>query len=131
MALFRCSGGGGGTLTGTTLWTNSTPAVSFVSQQITLSQSVENFRYIGIKYRASISNDATIEIILTPTDLQKSVSGSTEPRISMSANNSSYRYDRGVAYDNTTHITFGQANRNGGTGNNNGLAIPTEVTGYN
>ena len=122
---------GGGTLTGTTLWTNSTPAASFASQQIAFSQSIDDFRFIGIKFRASSTDDKTIEYIVTPTDLKKSVSGASAPRISLGANYSSYRYDRGIAYDDTTHITFGQANRNSASGTTNTLAIPTEVTGYN
>ena len=131
MALFRCSSGSGGSFAPTNLWTNDSPTSTFASNQVTLSQSVDNFTYIGIKFRSSTTDDASIEVLTTVADLKKSVSGSSGARICIGANNSSYRYDRGIAYDDATHITFGQAVRSNGSGTVNTLAIPTEINGYN
>jgi len=55
MAYFKCnaaSGGGGGTMTETVLWTNSNPSSSsgFAAQAASLSDDIDNYDYICVEF---------------------------------------------------------------------------------
>lgn len=120
------------TLKATTLWTNSSPTTTFAEQSITLSQDIDNFAYIGIKYRVSTTatSDET-EILVTPTNLKKSAATASAVRIIIGANNSGgNRYDRGIQYNSDTSLTISGAYRVNTSGSGNNLAIPLYIYGY-
>lgn len=116
----------------TTLWTNSNPNTSYAGGDVTLSQDIDNFKYIGFRFKDNTaSSSVTSEILVTPTNLKKST-GASNPRVALGANNSSsVHYLRGVAYVSDTKVSIGVAYRLNSSGSDNSLAIPTSIVGYN
>ena len=128
MAFYRANMGA---LSATSLWTNSSPTSNFSGQSVSLSSSIANYKYIGIKYRASTSLTTEMEFLVTPATLQKSLSTANNNTLTFGARNSSnQRYDRGVTYTSNTSLTFTEASRVNTSGTNNGFCIPTKITGY-
>ena len=66
MAFIRCGGGGG--MTETTLWTNSSPSSNFSSQTVSLNQSYTGFDYIRFYYRGSTSNSEVRSCMIAVSD---------------------------------------------------------------
>lgn len=107
-----------------TLWTNSSPSSSFLSQQITLNDSLENYNYIEVVYRRSTNST------------QYGVTGRIPKEYNFQINMpSNYFYWRNVTIDSNTKITitdcryytvYGQGSDS--TQNNN--VIPYKVLGY-
>jgi len=54
---------GGGELKETTIWTNSIPTSTMSGQELTLSESIENFQYIKLYFRKSTNNAAQSSVI--------------------------------------------------------------------
>lgn len=121
------------TLKATTLWTNNSPTSSFSSQAVTLSQDVDNFAYIGIRYKASTSSSAeTNEYFVSTADYKKSQSGNSHVRLVIAATNSNGNvYLRATYYVGDTSLNIGDAYRmNNNAGASNTLIIPTSIVGY-
>ena len=123
----------GGEMTSETLWTNPSPSSTFAAQTITLSKSLtaNNYKYIGIEYRCSQSYANTMEILVTPTQLQNS--GSTYyPTICLGSKvaSSSGRRFRWVEYVGSTQLSFTTGHQDGSSTTNSGWAIPTKIKGY-
>lgn len=132
MALFRC--GGGGDLQATTLWTNSSPTSSFSGGEVTLSQDIDNFAYIGIRFKATTASASDLgEIIVSSADLKNaSSSGASNSRVALCANDSTATiHVRAVSYVSDTKLNFGQGRRVNASGTSNTVAIPTSIVGYN
>lgn len=53
----------------TTLWTNANPTSSFAQQNITLSDSISNYDYVRIYFRASTTNSAEKSIIFPVSEI--------------------------------------------------------------
>lgn len=132
MALFLCNAGGGD-LTETTLWTNSSPNSSASGITASLSSSIANYKYIGIRYKANTSSSAsTSELIVKPENLRKSTAAASVPRVAIcSDNSSSYFYVRGIVYGSDTSLSFTNALRVNTSGSDSSLSIPTSIVGYN
>lgn len=54
MALYR-TGGGGGALSETVLWTNPSPTTNFPASTVTLSANFRNYKYLKIYFKHSKS----------------------------------------------------------------------------
>lgn len=133
MAYQKCGGGGG--MTETVLWTNSSPTSSFAEQTVTLSQDMSNFDYLKIDFSLSTSDTRQSSVIIEPSILQKN-KNNVHPQIGVAlyqrASSSATRYVRIVFYYSDTGIRFGQVFpvNIASTAVNTNL-IPTKITGIN
>lgn len=124
-----------GGFTETTLWTNSSPTASsgFAAQTITLSQSVDNFDYIGIKYATYNTKTTTDSAIATNirsvADFKKSAETAYYPSFLLGYYGSSTRYQRRVKYVSTTQIGFTASQVANASGTDNKSNIPLYVYG--
>ena len=136
MAFFRASiGGGGGSETETTLWTNPSPSSAFGQQEVSLSSAYTNFKRLRFYYKA-ISSSAE-----TSVEYQKSVisswiqygatvsNGDTE---GMLGGNYNAWYARQVRRGSTdSKVFFSTGTRLNASGTNGSVCIPTKITGIN
>ena len=118
----------------TTLWTNSAPTSAFPQTTVTLSQSIENFKFIQIKY---VSNGSAQDILLSPilsvSDLQKStdVITSYQPMMTIAGVNKAAdtTYVRRVTWVSNTQIKFSNAFKMNAAANSSAVAIPIQIFG--
>lgn len=119
---------GGGELKETTLWTNSSPTNSFSAQDVTLSQSIDNYKYISVHYKRINSGDIYSAVIYEKEEF-KQLTG-TDPLMFygvLGYNSGGADCYRKFTYLTDTKIHFYNATRGGGA--NSGLLIPTKVCG--
>ena len=127
MAWFKT--GGGGALSETVLWTNSSPTTSFAAKTVTLSQSIANFERVRIYWRGSTSLATEASIDVSISDLQ-SFTGNSALRGSLGIiNTNGSNYTRSFAYVNNTSIAFTNAYPFDNTSAVNIVAIPTKICG--
>lgn len=130
----RKKGGGGGRYTETSLWTNSAPTSNFAAQTVTLSDSIDNYKYIAIEYKYAPDTSDSFTSIYSVNDLKKSVKdGNTVHDVctlGIQAANNNY-YARVVSYVSSTSIAFSKYSQLGGTGTGANNAIPLEILGLN
>lgn len=132
MAFYRCSSGGG-TLTETVLWTNSDTTTQFVSGDVTLSESMQNYKYLKFVFKSATTANALKSVIypveeFTYTNVSNSWCRASSP---MRSNSSGTNYVRGLIYKSDTSINISNATAFNATGNSNTLAIPYQIIGLN
>ena len=133
LCALRKKGGKGTEYTETSLWTNSSPTSSFTSQTVTLSQSIDNYKYVKIKFRLSTSNSTTSETIYSVDDF-KAYTSTTALGISggiIGQPVASQGYVRKVIYSSATQIQFDTAYRLAVNDANTSYLIPLEILGLN
>lgn len=131
---------GGGRLKKTVLWTNASPTASagFVEQNVNLSKSLANYKYIGIKYSLnniqSYINNATT--VYWSVEEYIASSGTPKNHLALTAYNYSenthYYYFRDTYPNSNTQIHFRPCYRltPSGTTSSQPLAdIPLEIIG--
>lgn len=127
MSLFRC--GASSELTETTLWTNSSPSTSFSDQSVTLSESVENFKYIAFYVRTSESDNTESYVICDVDELKTYIASGTHPELCMASRVNNQQFTRMVFYVDTTHIKYDNAYELTGAPTRNSYVIPTKIVG--
>lgn len=130
MAFIPCNIGGGGGMTRTTLWTNNSPNSNFASQDMTLSDDITNYDYIGIKYCLSTTISQETENLITPSELQNSQHVNSYPLLTIGARISSYDYARYITYSSNTSLSISSAYRLNTAGGFSAYVIPLYVYGY-
>lgn len=121
--------GGGGGLTETTLWTNSSPTSNMSATTVSLSQAVTNFDYIKFTYRFSTSNSSEYAVILSATDVTKSATTSGNFTIALMVRSSSYYRIRRVTYNSSTSLDVSLAWDANHQGSSSSEAIPIKISG--
>lgn len=135
LCTLRTKGGGGGKYTETSLWTNSAPTSTFAGQSVTLSDSISNYKYVGIKFAYATNystGDCISTIILSVEDFKKGGynTGVRRNNFSMSLSNvANTAYSRMVLYNDDNSVRFGTCYQVGTNTNANGNAIPLEILG--
>lgn len=127
MALYRC--GSGSAMQKTTLYTytGNLSSDSFAAQDITLSESINNFDYIGIEY-AFPSTDTPITVIMSVEDFKKTSDNANKPSLALGwRTSSSTRGARRFSYVGPTTIHADGAYA--GTSETNTSAIPQHIYG--
>ena len=119
--------------TETSLWTNSAPTSAFAAQDVTLSDDIDNYKYIKFKYRNHTANDTENRIILSVEDLKKSVAsyGNNRVRAVMDSVVSADAYGRIIIYVDNTTINFTTAYHATSSATSNTPSIPLEIVGLN
>lgn len=124
MAYIRCGGGGG--LTETTLWTNSSPSSAFTGNVDYSLSSIANYSHIKVYYRYSTSNSTECSILVSKSDI-------TNDHLSIGMANSDTTYTRWIQITSNTVWTLSRAIKyttSSQTATNNYI-IPTKITGVN
>lgn len=120
-------------MTPTVLWTNSSPTSSFDGQTVTLSDDMDNYDYIAVKYAySSAENNNASTCIYSVEDFKKGVSASSTKRNMMSLgiiNINNQPHIRGVYYVTNTSINFGGCYRVNYASTANSNAIPLQIVG--
>lgn len=132
----RKKGGGGGKYTETSLWTNPNTSSNFATQTVTLSQSVDNFKYIGIKYKygTTTSDSDYVMAIYSVNALKQSTEATSNVRDGVTlgihtATNQTWA--RIVYYVSTTSIKFTDCYRLYNQSSTQNGANPLEILGLN
>jgi len=132
MAFIPCNIGGGGGMTQTTLWTNTASTSAFSSQTVTLSDSIANYDYIGVKYRASTSSSTrSTEVLFVSNDLKSaSTSYSNTVFPCFCAYSSSAYWARYITFSTNTKLSISSAGKIGAASSDTTKAIPLYIYGY-
>ena len=121
---------GGKKYSETSLWTNPSPTSNFATQNIILSESMTNYKYLLVKWKTDTSTNQIGEIIV-PVDNFKSQTVSPYYNYPAMETNSA-NYFRAFVYTSDTQIMMANCFKlNGGTTAYNQYNIPTEVLGLN
>lgn len=134
LCTLRTKGGGGGAkIVETVLWTNSAPTSAFTSQTVTLSDDMNNYDYLKIRYAFSTSAQADAncnEIVMPIAEFKKSLNSSTANALdSISGASSTTRYTRFVFYASDTGVLIGSSITSGSSTQNNNACIPLAIIG--
>lgn len=118
-------------LSRTKLWENSKPDTAFNAQTVTLAQSIANFQYIEIEWRArytTISN-ITSSVILRLADFKKTANAQNNPAIGMLYNHSGPIYCRRAHYVSDTQVNFSIAYALNTASSANHIILPLHIYG--
>lgn len=126
MAFIPCMGNGGSEYTETSLWTNPSPTSTFANQSVSLSQSMQNFKYLMVKYRLSTSDATEKNDIFETTKFTADNAGRFAYGGTVSSN-----YGRLFIKASDTQVTISDCKQFGGTGTTNTNFIPLEILGIN
>jgi len=137
LASLKKIGGSGEQYTETVLWTNPDTSATFTAQNVTLSESMGNYKYIGIRfaYGTSYKTGEYISTLLeTVADFRKfgystSVRRNGTAICISDANNKAY--ERMCMYISDTSVRFGTCYQAASSTQANGNAIPLEILGVN
>jgi len=130
LCALRKKGGGGQQYTETSLWTNSSPTSDFAGQDVTLSESFDNYKYVKVRYKLSKTNNTEAALIVTSDDLKKSLGGDNQINMNFGGRTTTTR-DRIVRYINSTTLTITVAYHLNGTTTSTSDLIPLEILGLN
>jgi len=114
--------------TETVLWTNNSPTSTFAGQTITLSDSLDNYTYVKIKYRISTSVSTESSAIVPVSEFVHMTQTSNTFKIGTGSFNSS-TYVRTAYYGSATTIVFNNGYQLGSTSQANRMLIPVSVIG--
>lgn len=127
----------GGDMSETVLWTNPTPSSNFGETTITLSDDINNYKYLKVVWKKSTSSAEYITTIVSVDEFKTSTNaGSGSARYAFSycsiyykgtgSTNSGIRIFR---YDTDTTINISQALGYNGSNVDNSIDIPYQVMG--
>lgn len=132
LCTLRTKGGGGGRYTETSLWTNSAPTSNFADQNVTLSDSITNYKYIAIRIRFSTTESASATTIVSTSDFVTMTNTTTSGHpLCFVGGRYSNVYERAVYYVDATTVKFGSSFQQNSTSVSNGTVIPLEILGLN
>lgn len=118
------------TVTETTLWTNSSPTSNFSGQNISLSDDIDNYDWLKIKYRWSTSDSTESSTIVEVSEFKKSSSSNDTLRPwNIGGRFGSTGYLRMPYYVSDTQINIPNCCPYNTNSTNNGRVIPTKVIG--
>lgn len=121
----------------TVLWTNPSPTATFSAQTVTLSESYENYSYLGFEGAQTKSNTTvTVTTYISVEDFEKCITRNVGQDIGFVAFSSRNNYVQesrraSVVTDSTTQISIGSACRmdSSNAGCNDEYAIPIKIVG--
>lgn len=131
LASLKKIGGNGEKYTETVLWTNPSPTADFAAQTVTLSDSIDNYKYLKIKYCFSTSyntGNCLSNYIISVDEFKKApypeASGTARLNFSFARmNTSNVAAYRRFYYASSTTVRFGSTDTN--------ALIPLEILGVN
>ena len=118
----------GGKMSETVLWTNSAPTSNFEAQNVTLSKSINDYKYIKIVWRFSTTNTATTSLLIPVSDIGSLGPYANDSLLMFGSVPGSY-YARAVYKVSNTSMNIGGAYALNTAGLSNNLAIPYQIIG--
>lgn len=136
LASLKKIGGSGEQYTETVLWTNPSPSSNFAAQTITLSDSLSNYKYIGIRFKihnthASTPNATGIMLVSEFVQNRKNTGTDRRNILVASQNTNNATMARNAWYVSDTSIEFSVAYQISSTNTNTSYVIPLEILGIN
>lgn len=125
----RSGNAGGGALSEVSLWTNGSQTSTFASQDVSLSDNINNYKYIKVKFRVSTSVSTSASVIVSVTDLLTMTNSANTVKFGISALISSATHSRSGYYVSDTKINIGNCYKYNSTTMVNTACIPIEVIG--
>ena len=137
LASLKKIGGNVEQYTETVLWTNPDPTTTFNAQAVTLSESMGNYKYIGINFAYSTiygTGDCESTILLSVEDFRKGgyntgVRRNTASMVMVNISNTAR--DRAVYYINDTSVRFDTCYQVASASSDNTNVVPLEILGIN
>lgn len=122
---------GGGKMAETILWTNSAPTSAQSAQDVTLSQGIDNFKYIKFVARNQTTNANSIEVIYPIANVQASSQTVNHMVIAVAGipDSTSFIHVRRVYYKSNTVLSIENTLTLGGSGTFNDNEIITQIIG--
>ena len=133
---------GGGSLKRTLLWERNS---SYSSQEfpytsgsesndVSLSDSIQNYDFIELLYRASTNTSSAVSVIIPVNAFTQCGTAATDqrPKYAISGRDTalvSATLVRGVTYNDNTSITISNAFKMNSSGTDNRIAVPTKIYG--
>lgn len=120
----------------TILWSNSNPTTNFSAQSITLSDDIDNYDFIGVRYYYNITyntGDCVSEFLARVSDVKKwTYNTNTRHNAGSFAiqDNGNTVYERTIMYESDTQLRFGSAIQVPGSTQSNGTCLPINIIGY-
>lgn len=131
MGLYRS--GGGGKMTETVLWTNSSPTSNFASQTVTLSDGISNYDYLKFTYKPSTASSLSNSTIISTQDfISNCVDGAKHFFATMggySSTSASNAHGRNAFYVSNTSLRMGSCLMFNSASSNNAYMIPLTIKG--
>jgi hypothetical protein len=116
----------------TVLWTNPSPGSSFSVQNVALSQSFRDFKYVKIYSKNSVTSSTSAGIAVEPTDIVNSTVAAYNRLVMLIGavdSNGSAIYCRRLVYVNDTTLNIGDAGALNRSAVNNNYSIPIKIVG--
>ena len=124
---------GGGGITETTLWENSTPTSSFAGQTVTLSDNMDNYDFLKFCFNRSTTNTTDkCEIIYSVDEFKKFTAAANHFNGATAfypTDGTARLYARAYKYISNTQVAFENMYQMSGTVSDNGAGIPTKIIG--
>lgn len=135
LASLKKIGGNGEQYTETVLWTNPSPTANFSTQDVTLSQSIDNFKYIKFTYKGVSTVDTVSSEIISTADLNATTNVHNNYALGLcgfgNVSGSLKQWCRIIYHVNSTTIHFNPARTINEANTNDGRLIPLEILGIN
>lgn len=116
--------------TETTLWTNPSPTSNMNAQEVTLSDSIANYKYIEFEWQQSTSVTTKAKVRMLVTDYSAVDRSTAGPKVALGARVGSNYYSRLCGHVNNTTTWISGCTSTGGT-SASGNVIPTKIVGIN
>lgn len=130
MALYRCSSGsGGGSLTETVLWTNTSTSAGFTNQEVDISADWSTFDYIGFycKPNKTDSDSNAIAMYFLPSSMIYPYT--TNMRAGCCANIDGYNYSRNIRTVSGNNLKLYITKASTGSSNSDNYVLPIKIVG--
>lgn len=132
MALFPMNiGSGGGTMSETELWSNSSPTSNFAGQIVTISSDMNSFKYLKFVFKYSKSDNTEMSAIYTVDDFKTFAIGVGYACGAVVYRPGGTNMVRRIAYSSDTSINISGTKAMDISGSDDSLLIPLAIYGMN
>lgn len=114
----------------TVLWTNPSPTATFAGKNVTLSDSINNYKYIKFTWKTTTTDTTSSSAYVLSSDLASMTNSNGSRFLSLSSLWTNV-YSRNITYNSATSVSIATSTRQGASGSNNGVNIPLEILGIN
>lgn len=114
------------------MWTNSSPTSAFAEQTVTLSDDMNNYKYLRFECRLNTSNSSTASFIMSVTDFLSTAGTATDSFILvLQGRAASNKYDmhRDVWYNSANSVYIIGAYQLYGQAHDDSACIPINIYG--
>ena len=121
----------GGKMSETVLWTNPSPSSGFAAQTLSLSQDIDNFKYLKFVYGYSTTyNTEHLSFSISVDDFKKCVANNNRSYgLCLTSRNSGNNFTRISFWVSDTSLSISNCYQFAGTASNNNLVIPVQIIG--